>query len=78
MPAKCCKDRWERLLNEDPEMPVFTLLAKDALAIKTVEFWLAEAQKAGVNHDKIAKVQGHLDALVDYANKHPKEMHVPD
>lgn len=78
MPAICCKERWERLLREDPEMPVFTLLAKDALAIETVEFWLKLAVESGVNQTKISKVQEHLEWLIEWRQAHPERMHIPD
>lgn len=78
MPAQCCIDRWERLMREDPTMPVFTLLAKDCLAIETVGFWLSLAKKAGVNDEKLAKVEEHLNALIAYRVQFPGNMQVPD
>lgn len=78
MPAQCCIDRWNRLMNEDPSMPVFTLLAKDRLAVEVVEFWMRRARAAGVNADKLAKVQQHLDAMVAYRQYFPDRMQLPD
>lgn len=78
MPAKCCVDRWERLMREEPDMPVFTLLGKDKLAVETVEFWLQRAKEEGVNDEKLVKVQEHLDALVAYRETKPDHMQLPD
>ena len=78
MPLQCCVNRWERLMRDDPDMPVFTLLAKDVLAIETTEFWMKRAKEVGVNAEKLAKVQDHLDALIAYKNQHPEKMQIPD
>lgn len=78
MPAKCCIDRWNRLMQEDPDMPVFTLLGKDLLAVETVEFWLSRARQSGVNDEKLAGVQRHLDALIEFRESHPDRMQLPD
>ena len=78
MPADCCKKRWERLLREDPEMPVFNLLGKDALAIETVEFWFKRAKESGVNPEKLQKVQEHLDAMIKFKADHPEKIQLPD
>lgn len=78
MPLQCCIDRWERLLKEDPDMPVFTLLGKDILAIETVEYWIRRARVYEVNEEKLRKVQLHLDALKAYAAQHQDKMQVPD
>lgn len=78
MPMQCCIDRWNRLMNEDPDMPVFTLLAKDVLAIETTEYWMRRARELGVNPAKMEKVQEHLNALIAYKNEHPDKMQVPD
>ena len=65
-------------MREDPDMPVFTLIGKDVLAVNTVQFWLAQAKEAGVNPQKIAKVQEHLDALIRFKLDNPDRMQVPD
>lgn len=63
MPMKCCIERWDRLMEETPDMPVFTLLGQDKLAIETVQFWMKRARESGVSEEKLAKVQLHLEAL---------------
>jgi hypothetical protein len=78
MPAECCKKRYERLLREDPEMPVFTLLGKDSIAIETVKFWMKRAKELSVNPEKMKKVQDHLDALIKYKQDHPEKIQIPD
>lgn len=65
-------------MAEDPDMPVFVLLAKDELAIETTEFWLRRAEERGVNPAKLAKVQEHLDALIAFRDAYPELMHLPD
>lgn len=78
MPAQCCVDRWNRLMQEDPDMPVFTLLGKDTLAIDTIRFWLNSARVQGVNREKQVKVQEHLDAMIAYRDSRPEKMQIPD
>ena len=78
MPAQCCKDRWERLLKDDPDMPVFTLLGKDMIAVETVRFWLKRAMELGVNAGKLARVREHLYALEQFAEQQTHRMQVPD
>lgn len=65
-------------MREDPDMPVFTLLAKDRLAVETVAFWMQRAREEGVNDEKLSKVQKHLDALVAFRESHPERMQLPD
>lgn len=78
MPAQCCVNRWERLMREEPTMPVFTLLAKDSLAADTIQYWIARARAEGVNAEKLAKVQEHLDAMIQYRKSFPNKMQLPD
>lgn len=78
MPATCCVNRWNRLMDEDPDMPVFTLLGKDRLAVETVQFWMKRAREEGVNEVKLSKVQEHLDALVAFRESRPERMQLPD
>jgi hypothetical protein len=78
MPADCCKERWERLMHEDPDMPVFTLLAKDIIAIEVVEFWLRRAIELRVNPAKISRVQEHLKWLIEFKRDNPHRMQIPD
>jgi hypothetical protein len=65
-------------MREDPEQPVLTLLGQDALAIETVEHWLKLARERGVNANKIAKVEEHLYAMMEYAQQHPERVKIPD
>ncbi len=78
MPAPCCVERWDRLMKEDPDMPVFTLLGSNQLAIETVLFWMSRAREVGVCNGKLMKAQQHLDALIAYRDEHPWKMQVPD
>lgn len=78
MPAYCCIDRFNRLVAEDPDMPVFTLHGTDAFAVDLVKEWLTKARMAGVNQAKIDKVQEHLTALEKYASEHPERIKIPD
>lgn len=65
-------------MAEDPDMPVFTLLGKDNLAVETVEFWMKRAREEGVNTDKLERVQEHLDALIQYRESNADRMQLPD
>jgi len=78
MLLNCCKLKWERLLKETPDMPVFILMGQDKLAIPTVEFWLHIAKASGVNQEKLDKVYVHLEELRKYASEHPERMKKPD
>lgn len=78
MPAQCCIDRWNRLMKENPDEPVFTLLGRDKLAVQTVKYWLSMARVSGVNQGKLIRVQEHLDALERFAREHPERMKYPD
>jgi antitoxin component HigA of HigAB toxin-antitoxin module len=78
MPAACCVERWERLMREDPEQPVLTLLGQDVLAIETAEYWIKRARDLGVNPSKIAKVEEHIEAFRKYRAQHPERVKIPD
>ncbi len=78
MPADCCKDRWDRLMKEEPDMPVFTLLAQDALAPVVIKAWLSHAHCVGVNRGKIIRVQEHLNAIEQWQVAHPSRVKKPD
>ena len=78
MPATCCKKRWDRLLIEDPDMPVFTLHGKDLLAIETIEFWLSRATERGVNENKLQGVRNHLEAMKQFKINNLDRMQLPD
>lgn len=56
-------------MQENPDMPVFTLLGQDELAVETVEFWMKRAKAEGVSANKLDKVQKHLDALKEWKSK---------
>jgi hypothetical protein len=75
MPAECCKKFYAKLPEDEP---VFTLAGRDKLAIATVNFWIEEAIKAGVNQDKIDRAYKHLIALSDFQNAHPERVKLPD
>ena len=78
MPAQCCIDRWNRLMKEDPDMPVFNLLGKDLLALETVDFWIERAKERGVNLTKMQEVLEHRDAIAKFYEEHPERCQVPD
>jgi hypothetical protein len=65
-------------MKEEPTMPVFTLLAKDRLAIEVIEFWMLRARAEGVNAGKLVAVQRHLDAMIAYREAFPNRMQLPD
>jgi hypothetical protein len=78
MPAQCCKDRWARLLKEDDDMPVFTLLGKDKIALVAMDAWIAAAKVVGVNEDKMLRVLEHRNAIVQFQQKYPERCKIPD
>jgi hypothetical protein len=75
MPLQCCKDKWPTIPDDEP---VFILRGKDKLAIETVNDWLAKAVANGVNDAKIAAVQVHRNAMIQFAKEHHERMQIPD
>ena len=65
-------------MEESPDMPVFTLLGQDSLAVDTVKYWLQRAELLGVNKGKLIRVREHLEALAKYRQEHPEKMKRPD
>jgi len=56
--------------------PIFVLRAKDKLAATIVEDWAIEADRAGVNRDKVAGATKQAEAFRDWRLKHGAK--VPD
>ncbi len=75
MPAKCCSDFFARIPDD---VPVFTLVAYDQLAIDTVQFWIKRAEEEGVNGDKIERARQHLRAMATFESANPGRMKLPD
>jgi hypothetical protein len=75
MPRPCCKRFFDRIPDD---VPVFTVVAWDPTAVPTVEAWLAEARKLGVNPFKLETVTAHLNELKRWAAANPDKMKVPD
>lgn len=57
---------------------MFTLVGYDKLAARTVQFWIDEAIKEGVNPDKILGAQDHHEAMLTFARDSPDQMKLPD
>jgi hypothetical protein len=75
MPAECCKKFWKKIPDE---VPVFTVVGWDKLAIRTVRCWCALALQEGVNMAKVQKGIDHVGWMEEYAALHPDAMKLPD
>lgn len=75
MPAQCCKDKWPMIPDDEP---VFIIRGKDLLSPATVQRWLDFAVEAGVNTDKMARVEEHLAAILDFQASYPERCKIPD
>ena len=73
MPARCCKEFFSNLPDDEP---VFTLAAHDILAVETVWYWINRAKMSGVNADKLRRAEEHLHAMVQWRTTHPTK--IPD
>lgn len=56
----------EYLKKKDPDMPVFALLAQDALASETVESWAIRARAAGVKPDKVTEAFSCAEEMLQW------------
>lgn len=56
----------------------FVIKAHDALAIRTVRYWIEQAHEEGVNPDKIRSAVAHLQTIIAYQRAHPEEVKLPD
>ena len=57
-------------------MPVFTIKAKDALAVKVIGFYHDECDRYGL-HEQAAQVDLALDEIVRWQADHPNEVRLP-
>lgn len=72
----CCREFWERVSAAD--VPVFTVVAWDVLAPRTVQRWIDEARAAGVNSDKVDRATKHLVAILEWQALNPEKVKLPD
>lgn len=75
MPKECCKEFFNGIPDE---VPTFTIVAYDQLAVETVHFWLQRARELGVNPDKMRSCEEHLADIVAWRNINPEKVKVPD
>lgn len=75
MPKQCCKYFFARIPDD---VPVFTLVAYDKLAIRRIEEWIEEAKSMGVNDDKLKRSVEHLEDFKKFRADHPERMKLPD
>lgn len=75
MPAECCRKFFAKLCDDEP---VFTLAGRDKLAPAVVAYWIKLAGVAGVNQDKIARAEQHLQAIHEFQIEHPLRTKIPD
>jgi hypothetical protein len=71
----CCKKSIAKIPDDEP---VFCLFGRDRLAKAVVRFWIDEAERAGVNHDKILRAKGHLKDMEDFELQHSDRVKLPD
>ena len=58
--------------------PTFLIRGQDMLAARTIRFWILQAERAGVNFDKLANTQKDLARFEDFALTKPKRTKLPD
>lgn len=75
MPAQCCKDKFALIPDDEP---VFTIRGKDLLASQAIRTWMAAAEEAGVNQQKMDGVNEHLEAIERFQLEHPERCQIPD
>lgn len=69
----------QEILKQEATKPTgFCIKATDKLALKTIAFWMAEAHKAGVSHEKIGKAHAHFTAIADWQVANQHKVKVPD
>ena len=55
--------------SQDDE-PLFILCARDVLAVSTVDFWIRQAEHAGVPDPKLNDARRLLRAMLDWRETH--------
>jgi len=75
MPTECCKKFYARIPED---VPIFTLVAWDLLALEAIQQWLLKARDKGVSEEKIAKAQQHFDAIALWQRENPSLCKLPD
>ena len=64
------------LTNSAPDEPVFVLVARDQLAVQTLDYWIKLAEHAGVNDAKLNGARRDLAAMAAWGRTHGVK--VPD
>jgi hypothetical protein len=64
------------LLKSADDEPIFVLVARDKLAVRTVVAWISYAARTGVSDAKIADAQSVASAMLEWQNTH--KTHTPD
>ena len=75
MPAECCRNFWKRIADDEP---VFTIAARDLLAVPVIREWIRRAEQAGVPADKIDRALDHLEAIEEFQDRNRDRCHLPD
>lgn len=75
MPRQCCKDTWEKIPDDEP---VFIIRGQDLLAQSAIAKWIEEAERLGVNEEKVARARRHLLDVIGFQSKHPVRCKLPD
>lgn len=75
MPRSCCKNKFPTIPDD---VPVFTIIGYDLLAVKTIEKWLELAKKEKVNQFKVDVATAHLEDIKRFQEKYPERCKIPD
>ncbi len=75
MPAKCCREFYDRLCEDEP---IFTLAGRDRLAPAVIAYWIKLATMAGVNGDKLNRAYEHLTKMNEFQILNPERTKMPD
>lgn len=60
------------------EMPTFTLMACDDLAIYSLEAWRRKAYEAGTSKEKMASFNKRLNEMREWRKANPDKCKMPD
>jgi hypothetical protein len=61
----------------DDDMPRFTVLAQDALALDVLRFYIDECHRRGLHRQAEQVVQAHAE-MADWRKRHPDRIKNPD
>jgi len=75
MPKFCCQETWDKI---PPDEPIFIIRGKDLISPDTVRQWIEDAERAGVNPNKISRAREHLVGILEFQRLFPERCKIPD